>query len=449
MTNLHLPRTLNLIAVAGMTTLLACGSETADDAGVSDAGAVADAAADAGVDAGPVDTGPPPPLDGGLEMGTGPTARAETAYAVDPESGRIFMFYGDQGAAQRCNFVQEFTENGYFFDLTRQQWATLSPTGTVPPTRARASGIWDAERKQFVMFGGRYRPRSGIPYTLLNDTWAYKPETNTWSEVPVVGAKPKERVSFAHAQDGNNLIVFGGNVGTSAINTTCWNDAFKLDMATGTWTEIGTLGDKPPGLCFPTGTFDKANRKFYVFGGQTSGDVVFAPIQDVMFVLDLATDTWSEVPKVAIWPKARIVSGFGYDEAQEQLVLFGGHDAASGATDLGVVNDVWTFDLATQTWTQRREGDVFNKRITDTCNPPPDFTTADVSSPERRQYHMFVVHDGKAYAYGGKTDCGVASDTWVLDLQTYEWTEITPSFTGMTCERSGQDCSAPGAQYCG
>jgi hypothetical protein len=51
--------------------------------------------------------------------------------------------------------------------------------------------------------------------------------------------------------------------------------------------------------------------------------------------------------------------------------------------------------------------------------------------------------------YGGRTDCGLAKDTWSLDLATLGWTQLNPSPLGMTCFRSGSlSCQEPGARLC-
>ena len=81
---------------------------------------------------------------------------------------------------------------------------------------------------------------------------------------------------------------------------------------------------------------------------------------------------------------------------------------------LGLTLFVSSPPLAAQTWSQRRIGDLFNQPIADVCNPPANFTIpeAGMLSPERRQSHLFFVHDGKGYAYGGKTDCGISNPHW-------------------------------------
>ncbi|MEL6183793.1 MAG: kelch repeat-containing protein, partial [Myxococcota bacterium] len=64
--------------------------------------------------------------------------------------------------------------------------------------------------------------------------------------------------------------------------------------------------------------------------------------------------------------------------------------------------------------------------------------------------HIFVAGDpGAALTYGGNTDCGLANDTWSLDLATDTWSQVTVSPSGMTCPRTGNpDCAAPTARMC-
>ena len=61
------------------------------------------------------------------------------------------------------------------------------------------------------MFGGR--SGSGADSVeFLNDTWAYDPVANTWTELDPSGTLPPARAMHAMACDpvANRLIVFGG-----------------------------------------------------------------------------------------------------------------------------------------------------------------------------------------------------------------------------------------------
>ena len=138
-------------------------------------------------------------------------------------------------------------------------------------------------------------------------------------------------------------------------------------------------------------------------------------------------------------------------EGRNRLVLFGGHDD----TALGNNNDIWTFDLAAQSWTRAPGGDAFNAPACMPagecmmCNFPSDFTIFDAASPERRESQLFAILGDSAIMYGGRTDCGLAKDTWSLDLGSLTWTQHNESPLGMTCFRSGSlNCEMAGARMC-
>jgi hypothetical protein len=135
-----------------------------------------------------------------------------------------------------------------------------------------------------------------------------------------------------------------------------------------------------------------------------------------------------------------------YDEARNRIVLFAGHDNSS----LGNNNDVWTLNLDTLVWERLPGGDVYNRPQIAFCDFPADFATIDPAFPERRESHLFINMGERMLMYGGRTDCGLANDTWYLHLPDMTWENVNESFTGMTCFRSGRtDCNEPDARKCG
>lgn len=390
---------------------------------------------------------------GGLPMGVAPAARADTAFAVNPNTGQMIMVYGDRAVPMRCNFPpSDFVADAFSYFASYDQWAELPFAGGAPQARARTSAVWDELNDKYILFGGRYRAGASGDYTLYSDVWALDPATSTWSMLADSGGvgRPAPRVNFGIASDGSKMYIHGGNISGNALNLNCLNDTWVFDFSNNTWTQIGMGGTQPPIRCFHSASVDRQRQRLYVFAGGGNG-AFQGPFYDDLWYLDLVGGTWTQVPMSNPWPPARIRPGLDYDAANDQLVLFGGHDNGFPSQgDIGPTNDVWTFDLANSTWTSRRLADRFNSAIVDACNPPADFTIAEVNSPERRQSHVFFVHDGFAYAYGGKTDCGISNDTWKLDLSTYLWEQISVSFRGMTCPHSTQpDCSDASALYCG
>ena len=388
-----------------------------------------------------------PSLGTMLPAGTAPIRRGDAASAYDPGCQRIYMVFGDIGEPEQCGFAPSvFLSDAYVYEIESGTWWQLDDipqNGPLP--RARSRAIWDRTRERLVVFGGRWRLGTEGAYTFLNDVWAFEPSTNTWDELsPVGGTGPSGRMNhtmhYDHERD--RFIVHGGGT-TNVIAFQPENDTWAFNLETNTWSPLGTGALQPPGRLFHASGLDTNQQRLYVFAG--GGEDAFFTFFRDMWVLDLASDTWSEVQLSGRAPAGRIKAEMDYDAPRNRLVLFAGHDD----TSLGNANDVWAFDLTQETWAQMIVGDVFNRPAFDICDFPGDFTTADLNSPERRESHNFHIIGERAFTYGGRTDCGLANDTWLLDITTNVWSQENVSPTGMTCPRSGAiDCVSDQARLC-
>ena len=413
-----------------------------------------------GADIGPgVDTGMS--MDGGgnqacaplgtpLQQGAAPQQRGDMAYGFDPGCGRVFMAFGDEGVPQMCNSPPSvFVDDFWVHDLAPGQWTQIEVTGTKPMRRARSVGAWDAMRGRFLVFGGRFRQGSSGQYTFLNDLWAFDPASKTWTELSAQGAAggPGGRMNTTMVADPerDRIIVYGG--GTTDFMQ-FYPDArtWAFDLSTNTWSELGLQTQSPPARLFHVAALDRRRGRLFAFTGGGADAFLATSFKDDMWYLDFASDSWVQVPTDSSFPAGRIKSVMETDHDRDRLIMFGGHDD----TDLGNTNDLWSFDLATLQWNIQKAGDVFSTPARARCDFPATFTIPDVSSPERREAHLFVTAGTKALLFGGRTDCGIANDTWVLDLTSLTWTQMNDSFVGMTCARAGRsDCSDPNADMCG
>ena len=177
---------------------------------------------DAGFTAPTMDAGSQPtscaPLGSPLLAGAAPYARGDTAFAYDDDCARVYMFFGDKAVPQLCSFPpSDFVTEGWFFDLNTRVWSKLTPEGAAPMERARASGAWDSVRKQYLVFGGRYRSGTSGPYTFLNDLWSYSPETNQWTELSYAGdsSAPRGRMNteMIFDEETNNTVFYNPSTG--------------------------------------------------------------------------------------------------------------------------------------------------------------------------------------------------------------------------------------------
>jgi hypothetical protein len=243
---------------------------------------------------------------------------------------------------------------------------------------------------------------TGLNYTLRpqggGGTWYYDPATRTWGgfEAPsfgYVGPKPISRLSsaLAYSTNDNAMVMFGGSI---------YNDTWALDAQTKSW--VFLRGDGWPGQparraqITNSMVYDSRNDAFVLYGGRCAdgsgcGSVPYNGNLGDTWVYRLATNTWTQMMP-AMSPPPLEQHTMSYDAANGVVVLFGGDD---GATFL---NDVWVYDVPSNTWTQ-----------------------VDISgdAPEPRRLHAMVYDPAVAehIVYGGvRVDGSSLADVWSLRL---------------------------------
>ena len=98
-------------------------------------------------------------------------------------------------------------------------------------------------------------------------------------------------------------------------------------------------------------------------------------------------------------PPVRADGTIAYDPATRDLYLFGGLDGAA-------YNDLWVYSLPSRRWTELR---------------PPG------AIPAARFGHTLVYDSARRrlILFGGRSAAGPLDDTWVFDLATRTWRELT------------------------
>lgn len=381
-------------------------------------------------------------------LGAVPSARSDTAGALASDGETFMVFGGDEAIVVCGDFTPDriHVADTWLLDVGCGAWTQLSPP-VAPSPRSRHAIAQDPARNQAVLFGGRFRENNldSGPYTQLGDVWAFSFETLEWTEIVPTNAGPSPRSNTAAVVAGDELIVFGGNTSTNGAQFTPLQDTWALDLTTNTWREIPAASPPPPRL-FHSATYDPdQDRVFITSGGDEQA--FLGPFLADAWVLDLATETWTELPTDGIAPLdyGRIKGGLTYrratDDAPGSLIRLLGHDAG----DLGNRNDVQRLALDASTWTQPLPGDVYNAPPSGQCDFPADFVVVDPDSPERRMgFAMGTVPDGgAAVIFGGDSDCGRLNDTWWFDSGTNQWTIVRESLPGLICQRTGSpDCSS-------
>lgn len=262
-------------------------------------------------------------------------------------------------------------------------WTDLAPTGDLPAVRAGHSMVYDPKTGKVLLFGGT---DSKVFY---DDTWAYDPATNTWTELATGGDRPPARCAAAMVYDsaGGRALLFGGTGGEAFLN-----DMWAYDPASDTWAEVQPVGDPPSVRVGHAMVYDSANGTVIMYGGRNE-DGFF----DETWTYDIAANTWSLVQTAGDAPTERYGHSMVYEPASGKAIVTGGWDS------IVYLSSTWAYDPKTKSWTSLD-------------------TSGAVPSP--RAGHT-VIHDpgsGSLVLFGGTDGSGFFSDTRTYDPDTGAWT---------------------------
>lgn len=233
----------------------------------------------------------------------------------------------------------------------------------------------------------------------------------TFTRHATTGPRPSERSTPAVAAVGGSIYLFGGVMDDFRTNiNTFYDDLYRFDPATDTWTELAPTGPVPPARAFAAAASHEASGRMFVHGGATYGPFFAGFVAfDDLWAYDVATGTWTEMPAGATRPAGR--SRPNMWTVGDQLYVFGGVTAT-----FETLNDLWVYDLTTETWTEV----IPNGQ----AGSPPSRHEAQAGT---------IPVDGRLTVYGGEAVDLVGGaffdllpDTWELDLATLTWTDVTP-----------------------
>jgi hypothetical protein len=159
------------------------------------------------------------------------------------------------------------------------------------------------------------------------------------------------------------------------------------------WQLLPAANVGPAGRAGAAMVYDRGRQRVILFGGQSG-----AYLNDT-WAFNLATLTWQELATgSATRPPARFSMVYGIDYLRNRLLITTGQGTE-------FYNDVWAFDLVTDTWSQVSAGG----------GPAPRYGAAG------------GVFDGHLlYVTHGFTNQGRYDDTWVFNTATNQWIQVTP-----------------------
>lgn len=360
---------------------------------------------------------------------TRPSRLSEHATGYSSKRRELYVFGGTSTIPKQCEFPRaESRADLHIYSERCAGWRQVPASG--PEARTRSAGSFGDGR--FWIFGGRtLGPGAEAAYEVMDDLWAYDPETERWTEAPNRGPDARSDAALAWDPNRNVLWMFGGNRSSNGAVYEPTRDVWSYDTARQAWTEHAPAGPGPSARLQHAMLLDPERDRLVVFGGSDESAFTGRAESDrTLWALDLETLSWERLATEG--PQGRFWGSIAYAASSDSYWLFGGHDDQQ----LGNRNDLWRFAPDSAQWQEVTRGDTFNRQATEFCAPPYDFATVDVESPERRSSQSFAWSDACEHGllFAGKTDCGATDDLWVFDESG--WAPVLQATVGEVCWRA-------------
>jgi N-acetylneuraminic acid mutarotase len=253
--------------------------------------------------------------------GPAPSARSDTSRAYDPTSGKIILFGGDWSDVDTQDYM--FYNDAWAYDPAANKWTELKPAGASPSGRSATPMVYDPVGKNMILFGGGIYDPNKEQSTSYKDSWAYDPVDNRWTLLKPSGAVPAKRWSHAMAYDpvGKKIILFGGELEPKKGEYVFYNDTWAYDPAANKWTEMKPAGAVPSARSGCSMVYDPVGKKMILFGGGQEE----VNVNDT-WAYDPASNAWTDLKPAGDSPSARNGSAAAYDPVYRALILFAGMD---------------------------------------------------------------------------------------------------------------------------
>jgi hypothetical protein len=307
-----------------------------------------------------------------VQGATGPGPRARGVAVHDPDGDRMILFAGRYREATSGPYT--IYNDVWALDLETFSWQPITTTGTAPSARSSTAAAFNPTTREMIVFGGN-ESTDGASFIPLADAWALNVDTGAWRNIVPAGPTPEPRLFHAVALDaatGRLYVHAGGDA--NAFLGPFLGDLWSLDTASGAWTEEHPGGAGAPDARIHASIFfDAGKGRVLLFAGH-DGAVGNQPgNQNDTWSFDPATKVWSNiVPPEVVVTQPPAFCLFPPDFTNPNLAVpdrrssyLGGLDAAAGKlfiyggkTDCGIIDDVWSYDLAGDAWSREIESTI-------------------------------------------------------------------------------------------
>ncbi|MCX6609999.1 MAG: hypothetical protein NTW74_04005 [Acidobacteria bacterium] len=172
---------------------------------------------------------------------------------------------------------------------------------------------------------------------------------------------------------------------------------FTLTLAAQDWRyeQLPAAGQAPPARIDGTISYDRDSANLFLFGGQANDTL------NDLWAYSLPNQTWTKLQPTGTLPPSRLGHTLLTDNKRRRLILFGGQAS-------GFFSDVWAYDIAANNWSR---------------------LGINGAGPSNRYGHSAVLDEetNRMIISHGFTDSGRFDDTWAFDLNSNQWSNISPS----------------------
>jgi hypothetical protein len=331
----------------------------------------------------------------------------------------------------------------------------------IPDPRYMHNMVYDESSDLFILFGGT----KTVECDYKSDTWIYDLKNMSWTEMNPPVSPPEGQGTMAYDVESDRVILFSGVLameftkayGSSTVETTeqrCvpfedpeilnpGGETWVYDDQTNEWTRIESL-ETPYGLQGTRMVYNTAADRMVLFGGWYVGEGPNKGASDETWAFDFNTATWTKMsPEVS--PPGRMDHAMAYDSESDRVIVWGG----GGPIPMDV-GDIWVYDYNSDTWEALESDDAPRQKrymamVYDAGNDQAilyrdkelwayDYNANEWSlissspGPGKRSWHVMVYYpvEGQIIQFGGGINFATWKNrTWVYDISTGEWADIT------------------------
>jgi N-acetylneuraminic acid mutarotase len=276
-----------------------------------------------------------------------PAARYGARMVYDPVGRQSILFGGRADALIGMKYFDDLWK----FDSASLRWSPIRAANH-PGPRLSPGMVYDPLNRQIIIFGG------DSPHDRLADTWVYSLADNRWQEVTSsVSPPPRSDLGLVYDEQNQVVILFSGYC-LDSFREMC-DDTWAFDPKTNTWTEMNPASS-PPIMYGHTMVYDSINQKIILWGGHEStyknGELSSHQYGKSIWQYSYQENNWQQVPSINS-PPARYWHQTAFDTTNGTMLLFGGNGANA------FLSDTWIYDVTNRAWQKVNTNDHPPARI--------------------------------------------------------------------------------------